>query len=342
MNYLSNPMGDLPSRVGAAAVLPDLLRDLGVAPQAVFEDAGVDIVRFVDLEALIPQADLVRVARLSAQASGRPDLGLLVAGRVGARAMGLLGRLMRNAADLRSALNDFVRYGHLSVRSMVAMLTVADGVATMQFALGGALEGATGVYEDAIVGVLVQLIREILDESWRPSAVRLSHGPGSDADGYREFFGAPVRFNALGAALEFPATDLDRPTAGGPRERRAELEASARIASAKLAIGFEEAVRCLIRAHLTDPGLSVEQIASLTGMSRRTLNRRLAARGVTVAGLLQSVRFASARQLLVASESPLSEVAKAVGYNGPSVFSHAFRTWSGVSPREWRKQRGRG
>ena len=185
------------------------------------------------------------------------------------------------------------------------------------------------------------MIQALLGGAWRSTAVMLAHAPPPERASYRRFFGAPVRFNALRTGLEFPAADLERPTVSAAGARRAELEAAADIASAKLAIGFEERVRWLIRAHISEPGLSIEQVADATGLSRRTLNRRLAARGVTFARLLRSARFATARQLLAESATPLSEVAAAIGYAEPSVFSTAFRAWSGMSPREWRRQHGR-
>ena len=335
------PTGELLTRIGAAALLPEVLRDLGVEPQAVFDVAGVDMVHFADLESLVPVADIARVAQLCVQASGRADLGLLIAARARAGAFGLLGRLMARADTLRTALNDIGRYGHLNHRDIVATLTVSEGIATMQFALGGAREAAATLYEDGTVGVVFHAIRAYLGESWRPIAVRFSHKLTADAETYRQFFDAPVRFNTVSTALEFPAADLERRSVVDASERRAEVEAAADIASAKLAIGFEETVQWRIRAHLSDPDLSVGRVAALTGMSRRSLNRWLAVRGVTFAGLLRSVRFATARQLLLDSETPLSEIATAIGYGEPSVFSRTFRAWSGVSPREWRRQHGR-
>jgi AraC-like DNA-binding protein len=334
------PMGELHTRVGPGFVLPELLRDLGVEPRAVFDAAGVDMGCMAAPDALIPLADLVRLARLSVQASGRLDLGLLLAGRVDEQVSGLLGRLLASAGDLRSALHDLVRYCHLNLREGVVTLTVSGALATLRFAVTGPFEGAETVFHDVTLARYFCMIRALLGGSWRPTAVTFSHAPPFEAASYEVFFGAPVRFNAVCTALEFPAADLELPLVGGGGEH-VELESAASRASAALAIGFEEKVQWMIRAHLSDHDLSVEQVAAFNEMSRRSLNRRLAVRGVTFAGLLRSVRFATARQLLVESETPLSEIAAAIGYNEPSVFSTAFRAWSGVSPREWRKQHGR-
>ena len=338
--HQTTPVGDL-TRLGPGNVLPDVLRDLGVEPRAVFEAAGVDIDLFAEPEALVSLADVVRVVGLSVQASGRPDLGLLIAMRAAGQDFGLLGRIVGSAADLRSALHDLIRYTHLSVRGSVATLTVADGVAVLEFALGASLGAASSVSEDTVLSRYFRMIQALLGGTWRPTAVMFAHAPPPERASYRRFFGAPVRFNAGRSALEFPAADLERPTIGAVGARRAELEAAANIASARLAINFEERVRWLIRARISQPGLSIEQVAASTGLSRRTLNRRLATRGVTFARLLRSARFATARQLLAESATPLSRVAAAIGYAESSVFSNAFRAWSGMSPREWRRQHGR-
>jgi AraC-like DNA-binding protein len=40
--------------------------------------------------------------------------------------------------------------------------------------------------------------------------------------------------------------------------------------------------------------------------------------------------------LLARSNTPLGDIALALGYPDQSAFSRAFRRWSGQSPRSWR------
>jgi len=337
----AKPFEELPTRIGASAVIPDVLRSLGVDPAQVFEAANVDLARFADPDGLVRMADLARLVRLAVQTSGRPDLGLLIAERARADWVGVLGRLLASAEDLRSALHDLIRYFHINSRSGVAVLTVDDDVAEMQLALTGPYGDAAAVFEDATIGPLFHFMRALMGEAWRPSAVLLSHKPASGAARYRRFYGAAVRFNALRTAIVFPAADLDRPLAGSSRQRHAVVEATTVIASTRLGIGISEEVRWIIRARLTERNLSILKIAEQLGVSRRSLNRRLAKQGQTFARLLRSVRFAIARQLLVESATPLAQIARAIGYAEPSVFSRMFQRWSGVSPREWRRLHGR-
>jgi AraC-like DNA-binding protein len=337
----TTPPGGLLNRVGAVAVLPDVLRDLGVDPSAVFAAAQVDLNLLRDAESLLTVADLSRVVSLGLHASKRPDLGLLVANRAGAELVGLLGDLFVSADDLRSALHDLIRYFCLATRGGVAMLNVEGPFAEIRIALTGPYGDAAVAFEDAVLGILFQAMRKFLGAAWRPTEVLLSHAPMGVAERYRTFFRAPVRFDALCTAILFPADDLSRPMFARDMERR-RLGAAATLASSKLDIGFDEQVRWTILAHLGTVNLTIDVIGDALSMSRRTLNRRLAERNVTFAELLREVRFATARRLLVESDTPLAEIAAGVGYGDPSTFSSAFRLWSGVPPREWRQSHGRG
>ena len=334
-------VGNRLNRVGAAALIPQVLRDLGVNPAEVFHTANIDMDRFADPDSLVPLPDQARVVTLAVQACGRTDFGLLIADRARAQKAGLLGELFMSADDLRSALHTLIRYFHLNTRGGIAMLTVEDGVAEIQLAFAGPYGDAAVVFEDAIVGIFFHHVRAFLGESWHPFEVLLSHSSAPGAEGYRQFFGVPVRFDALCTAILFSADDLARPMIGRERKRH-RLEAAAAVASSKLDIGFDEQVRWAIQRNLGRSKLTIDPIVRELGMSRRTLNRRLAERGLTFAHLLRLVRFAIARQLLEESDTPLAEIATAIGYGEASIFSNAFRSWSGVSPSGWRRLHGRG
>ena len=54
--------------------------------------------------------------------------------------------------------------------------------------------------------------------------------------------------------------------------------------------------------------------------------------------LLEEVRFQLGKEYLLDTRLPLAEISDLLGYTEPGNFSHAFRRWSGQSPRSFRRK----
>ena len=68
-------------------------------------------------------------------------------------------------------------------------------------------------------------------------------------------------------------------------------------------------------------------------MSRRTLARRLAAEGLTFRKVLDDLRFDLTKRYLREEDLPISEIAWLLGYRETSALSHAFKRWTGRTPK---------
>jgi AraC-like DNA-binding protein len=95
-----------------------------------------------------------------------------------------------------------------------------------------------------------------------------------------------------------------------------------------------ERVRAFLRAHHTDPALSVDDVAAACLVSRRTLYRLFDG---GVGGVLREIRVEHARTLLRAEpDRPLGSVAAACGFGGDRQLHRVFREETGVTPGEFR------
>src|SRR5262249_42965937 len=81
---------------------------------------------------------------------------------------------------------------------------------------------------------------------------------------------------------------------------------------------------------------SVTSIARELGMSRRTLARALAAEGLTFSALLDQYRANLAKAYLTHGDLAIPQMAWLLGYREVNTFSHAFKRWTGTTPRELR------
>jgi len=84
------------------------------------------------------------------------------------------------------------------------------------------------------------------------------------------------------------------------------------------------------------PGLPM--VARRLRTSLRTLQRRLGVVGLTYGGVLEHVRCQLAEQMLTNPGRKIGEVARALGYSDPGHFARAFRRWTGVTPRDFRRR----
>jgi AraC-like DNA-binding protein len=86
---------------------------------------------------------------------------------------------------------------------------------------------------------------------------------------------------------------------------------------------------------------SLDAVAEVFTVHRRTLNRRLRESGVTFRQVLDEVRRQRARQLLRDTDLPVLAIAGTLGYADAPAFTRAFRRWSGTTPTAWRAARRR-
>jgi AraC-like DNA-binding protein len=92
----------------------------------------------------------------------------------------------------------------------------------------------------------------------------------------------------------------------------------------------------VLRNNLDNQNLRAEHVAKLCGVSRRTLSRKLTESGTTLNREIATLKTQRAKTLLENPELSISKISSRVGYNDPSVFTRAFRRWTGVNPSEYR------
>ncbi|MDO7854769.1 GlxA family transcriptional regulator [Hymenobacter convexus] len=88
--------------------------------------------------------------------------------------------------------------------------------------------------------------------------------------------------------------------------------------------------------------LSIEELASLSCLSRRNFERRFKkATGNTVAEYVQRVKIEAAKNSLESSQDNVSEVMYSVGYSDTKAFRTLFKRITGVSPLAYRDKYSR-
>lgn len=90
--------------------------------------------------------------------------------------------------------------------------------------------------------------------------------------------------------------------------------------------------------YLPEGEVTIDKLASRLNVSRRTLQRRLSERDTNFLNVLQEVRSRLALRYLADDRLGITEIAFLLGYADQGSFSSAFKSWHGISPRDYRRK----
>lgn len=322
-------------RVGAFVALPKVLSRLGLAIEPILVDLDLpgDLLAAADNVFEVQQAG--RLLHLCATQSGCAHIGVLIGQTASPALLGLPGLLMQSAPDLGAALRSIVMTLQFNGRAVIPHLSVDAGTVAFGITLSPSVEMGRPVGQDLSLTIACQLIRSLVGSSWIPSEVRIAHHAPADRGPYNRYFGVDVTFDAERSALIFPAIWLDKPVTTADRQARERIE---KLLAASASSDVELVLFCrrAIVALIVQQSFSVAGVAQIMKLHPRTLNRRLALAGTSVAALVQDVRFALARHLLTDTSLPVAEIASTLGYSEGSIFIRRFKSWAGTTPSAWR------
>lgn len=186
------------------------------------------------------------------------------------------------------------------------------------------------VVADFALTIVLQAIRLAAGAEWRPDEIHLEGAPPEHAEALAALARKRTCFEQPYTALVFPARSLAcrfAPLAARPVDPTVRVPAN----------DFEGSMRQLAESLLRLGALDLAVAAESVHMSERSLQRRLAASGLSFARVVEDVRFDTACRLLGERGRKIIEIATELGYTDSANFTRAFRRWSGVSPQAFRE-----
>src|SRR5215831_14106105 len=289
--------------------IAETLEAAGLDIPALFEEAELELAALSDADARFPTEGISRLWQLAATRSGNPAIGLTNPSAVKPGSFDVVAYAMMSSPNLLGILERAVRY--VDILSDAATLTLADdreGHRLILELFGGKRPVPRQRFEFDLM-TLLSFCRWITHHDLRPLAFELRFPPPADLQSYQDAFKCPLRFNAPVNALLFARADVTLPL---PTAHAELAEAHERVASEHLQ-RLDPAqtchrVRALIIRRLPDGEPQRPKIASLLGMSERTLQRRLAAEGIAFERLLDDTRRELARHYLGQRNVSLTDI----------------------------------
>ncbi|MEU6252500.1 AraC family transcriptional regulator [Streptomyces sp. NPDC047043] len=334
------------SRSTSATIAPNILRYLarvageyGVDLQPLLTRVGLDPTVMGSAALRVSYRQGSDVIRQAVERTGDEQLGLRVGAVQHLTAWGLLGLAMMAADTLQDAIETGVRYQNLSGAMTVWSARWEDAGYVLRADLPDpALDPTVAVFliEEAYSSV-VTLTRLSVGAQFAPQAVEFAFPAPRDTGPFDELFRCPLRFDAAGNRMVFPARWARTAMPGrDPITYASVLDVlDKEMASRRDQQDLLEVLEISIAQSLPAVPSFTEQ-ARRHASSERTLRRRLAECGTTYEAIVDGVRREQVEQLLRRPELTLRDITRQAGFADVSALRRAVRRWHGVTPLELR------
>jgi AraC-like DNA-binding protein len=318
----------------------------GADRQALLDRSALASRDLADPQARVPLSSYVALFEAAAQLCRDPALALRFGEAVRMQDISIVGLICEVAETTAEVGRQLNRYSRLVIddggpAEMVRAAPGKDGLW---------MEVVSGPYRDNPFIIEAELARLVCNtramfgsapafQAMRfPLAAHFTHPAPPYLVEYERIFAAPLVFGAERNALlldpAFPFLRLpttNRFVFGALSER-----AGALLHDLEASQTTRARVERLLAPILHTGDADMDRVAVAMGLSRRTLQRRLRAEGVTFETVFDDLRRQLALHYLEGGKVSANETAYLVGFSEPAAFSRAFRRWTGTTPGAFR------
>jgi len=339
LDFEARRLGGLPSAAGGITRLAYMqARAAGLDVDPLLEQAGLTLEVIEDPGLRVKVRDQIRFLNLVAKALPDDLLGFHLAQHSEPREIGLLYYVSASSETMGEVLQRAARYSTIVNEGVSLSYTENDDIG-ITFDYVGVSRHLDRHQIEFYVTTLVRVCRQLTGQHLVPTRVRLMHRRPYPSLQWLDFFGVEVEFGAPADEVAFAASVKHIPViSADPYLNRLLVAYCEEALSRRPATlgSFRSTVEKAIVPLLPHGKARAGEIARRLGVSRRTFARRLALEGVSFSDVLESLRSHLAERYLADESLSISQIAWLLGYQEVSAFTHAFKRWTGKTPRDAR------
>ncbi len=307
-------------------------------PNRLLEQAGIARFGLMDPSYTISIDQELSFLRAVIHRLPTPELSLTMAREYHLRGFSVLGLAMQASASPLQMLQLMMRYPRLAWGMFDGHLFLDNKTASIRFLPQPRLGDVEGFLAERDFACAIALFEEATESAFPIEAVYFRHACSGNLTLYEDFFRCPVHFEASNTELITTRAIVEQPLPQAEPSICAFYTAQCERMSKGMdqPFSYGEAVRSRLLRSTVIPDLA--KLSQSMFLTPRTLQRRLRDEGLSFSQLLREARQQRANQLLSQSHLSLEQVAATLGFSDAVAFSHAFKSWTGCSPRDWRQQ----
>ena len=312
----------------------------GFDPAPLFREAGIKPETIRDPHARINNRRTDAVIRAAAAQIPDPSFGLHGTHCWHPSNLGALGHAWLASSTLHKGLERLVRYWRiLDAEGNTQLKETRDGIEFVHAPprVDAVVDAVGG---DLAIAIIVDMCRMNYGNALTPLRVGFRRPKPKDPEEYERVFGCRAAFGRQFDSFVLARAVADRPLPTSHRQLAAVHDRILAEELARLDRGDILArSRAALLERLSSGELSEEALAADLHVSRRTLQRRLADENTTYGALLDATRRDLALRYVEDPARSITEITFLLGYSQHSVFTRAFRRWTGKSPTRYRASR---
>ena len=315
------------------------LERLGQSPERIIGHARLPNWHFCDTDDLIPAHHIHQLMGHAGQALGSRTFGQLVGAQNSLATLGSYGRMVVSSSTLDDAFQTSRRLIQLHTSTGHYRQVDAGDKVWFSRSWDRAPKAGRREMEQYTVMQLVELVGMAAGPSWRPAEVRLRTRETPDSK-LRDALGDPkISIGQKVTGIGVPRALLAQPLRWRDRtSNEARQAAERRLRHTAPATTLVDVLRQLVETLLNGEGSPrIETVAEIAGLSVRSLQRRLARNGLSHSQIIDQARYHAATRRLKDPDSRITDIAMELGYAGSAHFTRAFKRWTGIPPREYRR-----
>lgn len=324
-------------RVNAFLPFLKYVEKIGTPTQRLLEQARVPIGVLDDPQALIPFLSGLAFVEMAARLEGINNFGQLVAQQSQVSQLGTFGVLICRSATLYDLLQTIVKLHHTEVSGEKVWLREEKDYVWFHSQYLVAPYVKTQHAQCFSVLLYLQAFRLALGQTWQPEELHLQQGNDKSAAALEMLSNSHIVFDQPANAIKLSKAHLSLPLHHSlPTYPSLSLQSEAALYSTAPASTFIGSLQQLLLSLIKDGYPDITLTAEASGMSVRSLQRRLKESHLSYSDLVEQIRFDEGMRLLQDPSIKLTDIAFELGYENPANFTRAFKRWAGVSPREFR------
>ncbi|MGI9318626.1 MAG: AraC family transcriptional regulator [bacterium] len=320
-------------------IVAGALEQYGLDGRRFVEGLGIDYAMACDPDTRIPYELSYRLWDEAACASKDPCFGIMVAECFNPSLLHGLGFSWMASGSLQEAFARVLRFQKLinTGANFYAEDTQADTTIVADLAIPGHTHHP--VYALSMLAGIVRMCRLTAGNDICPTRVTLIQEQPEQSDRIVQFFRSPVEFGANRNSISFSKSTTETPIlSANPRLARINdqivIDYLARYDQQSLVAK----VQAKIIERLPSGRPNQVEVARMLNMSLRNFQRKLKQEGTSFRELVDTIRKDLAIQFIKEQDRSISAISYSLGFTEPANFTRSFKTWTGMSPKQFRQK----